>query len=81
MRFSAEPESPYHFKKLRYARVDVTLDGKKLTDVIEASDVEGWADVWKRDALGKLVFDGKGAIERTRLRGVVVLTAIRGPMS
>lgn len=42
--------------------VGVLIDGVKRTDVIEACEEEGWAEVLVRDAAGKLVevHDDKG---------------------
>lgn len=72
MRLSVDRESPLYDEAKVSARPQVLVDGVKIKRCFEASEDEGWADVWKADSTGKVLLNDAGdAPQRERLHGQV----------
>jgi hypothetical protein len=72
MRLSVDKDSPFYDEEKIATRPQVLIDGIQIKGCFEASEEEGWADVWKMDESGKKMLNatGDGAL-RERLHGHV----------
>lgn len=69
---SVDKNSPFYDEAKINARPLVFVDGVQLKRCFEASEEEGWADVWQTDEAGKVLLnEAKDAPVSERLRGKV----------
>lgn len=76
MRLSINKDSPFYDKEKLNAHPLVLLNGEPLKGCLEASEEEGWADVWKRDEAGKILLnEAKDAALIERVYGRIEITS------